>query len=98
MKLALACAAVAALSLSGCAQQGAPSASTIQTINQALAVGCPIVTAVQNSSISLNSAQHQALALMALACPPNPPPTSEAVAVADLISAIVVLQPLMTKH
>ena len=98
MKLALACAAVAALSLSGCAQQGAPSSSTIQNINDALAVGCPIVTAVQNSAVSLNSAQRQALALMALACPPNPPPTSVAVATADLISAIVVLQPLLAKH
>ena len=84
-----------ALCFASCSATGSLNVSASTDITNALAIGCPIVSAIQASNIALNSVQRSALGTLALACPPNPPPTSEAVAVADLVSAYTILQPLM---
>jgi hypothetical protein len=98
MKLRIAASALVAVSLAGCAPGSPPSPKALITVNQALAFGCPIVGAVQGAGLKLNKYQTGALDTLALACPPNPPPTSEAVALADVLSAISILQPLLVKH
>ena len=93
MKLALPVALAGALALSGC--QTPNSATTISDIQTALAVGCPVVSAIQSSALKLTTAQRAALNTLALACPPNPPPTAAGVVLADLISAYTILAPLV---
>jgi hypothetical protein len=86
--------AFALVSLAGCNVAGGIGAA-VTDVQSALAVGCPILNAVQASKPTLNANQNAAMATLALACPPNPPPTSAVVAVADLISAYTILQPLI---
>ena len=81
--------------LVGCAANGSINPTASNDIQQALAVSCPILATVQSSNLPLNKYQKSALNVLALACPPNPPPTSAIVAVADIISAYAVLQPLL---
>ena len=84
-----------ALALAGC---NAPnSASTISDISTALAVGCPVVAAVQSSALRLTTVQRAALATLALACPPHAPPTAAGVVLSDLVQAYVILAPLVSK-
>jgi hypothetical protein len=87
--------AFASVSLAGCNVAGGVGAAAVTDVQSALAVGCPILNAVQASKPALNANQKAAMATLALACPPNPPPTSAVVAVADLISAYTILQPLI---
>jgi hypothetical protein len=82
-------------SLAGCNSNGSVSVSVASNIQSALNVGCPILATVQASNLSLNSTQKASETVLALACPPNPAPTSALVAVADLISAYTILQPLV---
>jgi hypothetical protein len=89
--------AFACVTLVGCASNGALSPAATSDIQQALAVGCPILGLIQSSSLALNKYQKSALNTLALACPPNPPPTSAVVAVEDIIAAYTTLQPLL-KH
>jgi hypothetical protein len=86
---------VIAASLAGCNVNGSVAASVSSDIQSALNVGCPILAAVQASSLSLNSTQKTAETALALACPPNPAPTSAVIAAADLVSAYTILQPLV---
>ena len=95
MKLILPVALFGALALSAC--QAPNSATTISDINTALAVGCPIVASLQSGAIKLNNIQKSALATLALACPPNPPPTAAGVVLSDLIGAYTILAPLVQK-
>jgi hypothetical protein len=93
MKLALPGAlALACLSLAGC------NSALVQTdIAAALNYGCPVVAAVQAQNPKLSNAQLAAEKSLALACPPNPPPTSIAVAASDLVGAASLLLPLLPK-
>jgi hypothetical protein len=84
-----------AAAMAGCNSNSAVSVSVTSTIQAALNVGCPILATLQASGLSLNSTQKAAATVLALACPPNPAPTSAVVAVADLISAYTILQPLV---
>ena len=93
MRLALPVALCGALALSGC--QAPNSATTISDISTALAVGCPVVASIQSSGLKLTNAQRAALNTLALACPPNAPPTAAGVLLSDLIQAYVILAPLV---
>ena len=95
MKLALPVALAGALALSAC--QAPNSAATISDINTALAVGCPVVAAVQSSTLKLTNVQRAALNTLALACPPNPPPTAAGTLLVDLVQAYSILAPLVQK-
>src|ERR1700677_577142 len=86
---------IIAASLAGCNSNSSVSVSVTSNIQSALNVGCPILATLKASGLSLNSTQKAAATVLALACPPNPAPTSAVVAVADLISAYTILQPLL---
>lgn len=88
-------AALGCVMLVGCAANIGLSATATADLQQSLAVGCPILGAIQSSSLPLNKYQKSALSTLALVCPPNPPPTSAVVAVADVIAAYTTLQPLL---
>ena len=88
---------VTAASLAGCTPSGSLNPSAEADIQNALAVGCPIVAAVQASSLPLNSYEKSAVATLALVCPPNPPPTSAVIAAEDIISAYMTPEPLLNK-
>ena len=90
-------AAFACLSLVGCAANGTLNPAADTDIQNALAAGCPMVAAVQASNLPLNSYEKSAVATLALACPPNPPPTSAVIAAEDIISAYTILEPLLNK-
>jgi len=78
-------------SLAGCNAQ-------VQTdVQAALAYGCPVLSAVQAQGIKLTNAQAAAVRSLALACPPQLPPTSITVAATDLVSAASILLPLLPK-
>lgn len=86
-----------ALALSGCTTSGVLTPTAATEITTALAIGCPIVLVVETSGLALTAAESAAAKTLALACPPNPPPTSAAIAAADLISAYTILEPLLKK-
>jgi hypothetical protein len=86
---------VIGVGLAGCNSNGSVNVSVTSNIQSALNVGCPILAILQASNLSLNSTQKASKTVLALACPPNPPPTSAVVAVADLIAAYTILQPLV---
>jgi ABC-type amino acid transport substrate-binding protein len=67
-------AALACFALAGCAANGTLNPSADTAIQNALAVGCPIVATVQASSLPLTSYEKSAVSTLALVCPPNPPP------------------------
>ena len=87
--------ALASIPLAGCNVGSGLNVNAVADIQTALAVGCPIFSVVQSTNPKLNAYQKSAAATLALACPPNPAPTSAIVAVADLISAYTILQPLI---
>lgn len=89
--------ALAGLALTGCTSTGALNPAASAEIESALAVACPVLNVVQSSNLSLNAYQKSALTTLALACPPNPAPTSAVVAAADIVNAYTVLQPLLNK-
>jgi hypothetical protein len=91
----MALAGLALLGLAGCNSNATISTAVTSDIQAALNVGCPILAAVQASSLKLSNAQHAAATTLALACPPNPPPTSAVVAAIDLVNAYTILQPLI---
>jgi hypothetical protein len=93
--LKVAAAAGMAATLVGCAANEDPLASAQASLSAALAVGCPIVAAFKAVDIPLNIYQASALNMLALACPPNPPPSSTNVVVADLVNAYMILRPLI---
>ena len=95
MKLILPVALCGALALSGC--QAPSTSATIQDINTALTVGCPVVASIQSSGLKLTNAQAAALNTLALVCPPNAPPTAAGVVLSDIIQAYGILAPLV-KH
>ena len=82
-------------SLVGCAANSSPSAATPTSVQGAIAIGCPIVTAIEQSTIALNRIQAAALGSLALVCPPNPPPNSATVVISDIVSAYQILRPLV---
>ena len=88
-------AALACFALAGCAANGALNPSADAAIQNALSVGCPILAAVQASSLPLNSVERSAVRTLALVCPPNPPPTSAVIAAEDIISAYLILGPVI---
>lgn len=91
--MAMTIAATGIVSGEGCTS---PNQSTVvQDVQTALAIGCPILGAVQNGGFKLNAVQTKALQTLALVCPPNPPPTSTAVVVADIVQAYTLLAPLV---
>ena len=98
MRTLIVLAALSALPLAGC-NQGQLSGQALADLQAALAGACPIVASVQSAvsagTIKLNVGQSAALSTLALACPPNPPPTSGAVIAADIIQAYVVIKPLV---
>lgn len=93
-KLALAGASALVLGVAACANGNLTPAAT-NDINSALAVGCPILASVASLAPPMNAKQKAAAATLALACPPNPAPTSAFVAVSDLVAAYTTLQPLL---
>ncbi len=95
MSKQLALASVFALAVSGCASRGGLSAGASNDVTSVLAVACPALSATQALNAPLNAHQRTAAAALALACPPNPAPTSAVIAVADLISAYATLRPLL---
>ncbi|MFZ1109876.1 MAG: hypothetical protein WAN43_16195 [Rhodomicrobium sp.] len=97
MKYAAIAGALALASLAGCATNGALTPTAATDITTALAIGCPILSSVQGSGLKLNASAKAAAATLALACPPNLPPTSAVVAAADLVSAYTILAPLIKK-
>lgn len=92
VSITLAALSLAALSLSGC-----NSAQVSTDIQAALNYGCPVLGAIQAQKLPLSNAQLAAEQTLALACPPNPMPTSVTVAAADLVSAASLLLPLLPK-
>jgi hypothetical protein len=92
---ALAGALTLALAVAACSPTGSLSVAAPKDIAAALAVGCPVLATVQTLAPSMNAQQKAAASTLALACPPNPPPTSAIVAVTDLIAAYTTLQPLL---
>ncbi len=82
-------------SLVGCAASGSPNAATPTGLQGALAIGCPIVSAVEQSKLPLNRYQASALSVLVLICPPKAAPTSTTVAITDAINAYQVLRPLI---
>ena len=82
-------------SLIGCAANGAPNVAAPTGLQSALAIGCPIVSAIQQSKTSLNNIQTSALSVLALICPPYAPPTATTVAISDVINAYGILRPLI---
>ena len=88
---ALAAALALAGALSACNQ------TQITNINTAVAVGCPVLSAIQSSGLRLNTAQTAAVRTLALLCPPNPPPSAANVVLADVIAAYQTLAPLVGK-
>ncbi len=89
--------ALALNSLVGCASGGGVGPQTAADIENVLSVACPAVSAIQSSRLSLNAYQKSAVQTLALACPPNPPPTNAIVAANDLVAAFSILQPLLSK-
>ncbi len=87
--------ALGCLSLAACTSTGMLNPTASSDLQSALAVACPVLNVVQSSNIALNAYQKSALTTLALACPPNPPPTSAIVAASDIVSAYTILQPLM---
>ena len=83
--------AAVCVALAGCNQ------TQITDINTAVAVGCPVLSAIQSSSLKLNAAQTVAVRTLALLCPPNPPPTAATVVLSDVIQAYQTLAPLVGK-
>ena len=88
-------AALAASALVGCNANGQLNPQATADLNTALAQACPILNLVQGSNLKLNKFQANGLATLALACPPNPPPTSALVATTDIIAAYELLAPLV---
>lgn len=82
--------------LSACSAGLTLNSAASRDMTTTLAVVCPVLAAIQSSSLSLNANQSLAVRTLALACPPNPPPTSAVVAVEDVISAYLILRPLFT--
>ena len=93
--LKIASAALVCASLVGCTSTGALNPTATTDIQTALSVGCPILATVNALAITPNKTQIAALKTLALACPPNLPPTSAIVAVTDVIAAYELLQPLI---
>ncbi len=87
--------AFALATLAGCAASVSLDPKATADVQQALGVGCPILAAVRASGPSLNAYQKAALNTLALACPPNPPPTSALVAIGDIVTAYATLEPLL---
>jgi len=85
------------VALAACTPTGTLDSTATANLQNALAVACPIIGAVQSAGLPLNAAQSAALKTVTLACPPNPPPTSALLAVEDVLSAYAILQPLI-KH
>ena len=65
----------------------APITAETSDVTAALAIGCPILVAVRAAKPTLSTTHQAAAAALALACPPNAPPTSAVVAVVDPIFA-----------
>ena len=84
--------ALAVAGLAGCAG-GVLSPTATADIQTALSTACPIVAAA--SAIKLNKTEAAALNTLKLACPPNAPPTNEAVVIADIVQAYTLLKPLI---
>ena len=95
--LELAAAALACVALVGCAGSGAISPTATADLQKALAAGCPVLAAIQKSGLPLNKYQTAAINTLALACPPNPPPTSAIAAVEDIVAAYATLAPLLKR-
>jgi len=87
--------AVAGLALTGCNATLSLNPTATTQLQNALAVGCPILAAVKSSGLPMNAYQQAAVNTLELACPPNPPPNTALVAVEDIIAAYSVLQPLL---
>jgi hypothetical protein len=60
-----------------------------------LATICPVATSDQAVALSIHFSRQETTAwkLIELACPPNPPPTSIAVAAIDIVNAAALLEP-----
>lgn len=87
----------AALCLAGCTTVGTLNATATANMNSALAVACPVLLVVESGGLPMNAIQKASLQTLALACPPNPPPTSAVVAAVDIMAAYSALKPLITK-
>jgi hypothetical protein len=96
MKTLLA-AGVAALALcsAACTSTGALAPAAQSDITQALAIACPVESAVHAQVAAQNSADVTAAdTLLVSLCPPNPAPTNAVVAALDILNAYEVLKPL----
>jgi hypothetical protein len=87
----LAVAPALALSLCACAPTGGLSPAAQDDIANALATSCPILAAV-GDKVASDSRSQAAYSLLASVCPPNPAPTSAAVAALDILNAYYLLK------
>ena len=87
--------ALASVLLASCSASGQLNAGAASDLQSALAIGCPIVSTIKASAPNLNAYQQSALTTLALACPPNPPPSNAVIATSDIIAAATTLAPLL---
>ena len=79
--------------LSGCAAGGNLTPAAQTEVNSALATGCPVLAAL--AGVQLSPAQNLAYNTLAIACPPNAPPTNAVTVALDLVTAYNTLKPLI---
>ena len=84
--------------LLGCSSSLSTTAFTATAIQSDLASYCSIVKAVQTSNLVLNRTQVAALSTLALACPPNPAPTSSSTILQGALEAYEILSPLLSSQ
>jgi len=90
-------AALPLLALFGCAASGTLTPAAANDLTTALALACPLLDSLEGANLKLNAYQQAALKSLETACPPNPPPTTLAVAAADIVSAYEILAPLLAR-
>ena len=90
-------AALPLLAMVGCASNGTLTPAASNDLTTALALACPLLDSVQSANLSLNAYQKAALKSLETACPPNPPPSTLAVAAADIVGAYEILAPLLAR-
>ena len=88
-------AALACFALAGCAASGTLNPAAETAIQDALAVGCPSRRGDSGFEPVAQQYEKSAVTTLALVCPPNPPPTSAVIAAEDIISAYMILEPLI---
>jgi hypothetical protein len=85
--------AIALLGLTACTPTGGLLPPATNDVNAALAQACPVLAVL--AGLKLSTAQNLAYNTLAIACPPNAPPTNAVTVALDLITAYNTLSPLI---